>query len=44
MILAQPQARTAWLERSGHMGFVEQPEESLAILKDFLTEVAGKGN
>lgn len=38
--LAQPQAKVAWLERSGHMGFVEQPEESLAILKDFLASVA----
>lgn len=42
MALAQPQARVAWLAHSGHMGFVEQPEESLAILKDFLGEVAGK--
>lgn len=40
MALAQPQAKVAWLEKSGHMGFVEQPEESLAILKDFLSSVA----
>lgn len=42
MVLAQPQARVAWLENSGHMGFVEQPQESLAILEDFLAEVASK--
>ncbi|MCC8061860.1 MAG: alpha/beta hydrolase [Rikenellaceae bacterium] len=42
MALAQPQARVAWLENSGHMGFVEQPQESLAILEDFLAEVASK--
>lgn len=42
MALAQPQAQVAWLENSGHMGFVEQPEESLSILKDFLIGVASK--
>lgn len=42
MALAQPQARVAWLENSGHMGFVEQPRESLTILEDFLAEVASK--
>lgn len=42
MALAQPQAQVAWLENSGHMGFVEQPRESLAILEDFLAEVAAK--
>lgn len=36
MAVAQPQARVAWLENSGHMGFIEQPDESLAILKEFL--------
>ena len=44
MIAAQPQARVAWLDGSGHMGFVEQPAESLAILKDFLAEVAARKN
>lgn len=42
MALAQPQARVAWLKNSGHMGFVEQPAESLEILKDFLAEVDRK--
>lgn len=40
MAAAQPQARTAWLEHSGHMGFLEQPAESVAILTEFLTTVA----
>ena len=44
MIAAQPQARVAWLDGSGHMGFVEQPAESLAILTDFLAEVAARKN
>ena len=44
MIAAQPQARVAWLDDSGHMGFVEQPAESLAILTDFLAEVAARKN
>ncbi|MDE5943971.1 MAG: alpha/beta hydrolase [Rikenella sp.] len=39
MIEAQPQARAAWLDNSGHMGFVEQPDESLAILSDFLATI-----
>ncbi|WP_297830591.1 alpha/beta hydrolase [uncultured Rikenella sp.] len=43
MAAAQPQARVAWLERSGHMGFIEQPSESLSILKEFLTTVAQGG-
>lgn len=42
MAAAQPQAQTAWLENSGHMGFVEQPAESLAILRDFLNRIAEK--
>ncbi len=32
----QPQASVVWLEGSGHMGFVEQPEESFERLSDFL--------
>lgn len=35
---AEPQAEVAWLEQSGHMGFVEQPEESVEILDRFLTQ------
>lgn len=36
IIEAQPQARVAWLERSGHMGFIEEQKESLAIIRDFV--------
>lgn len=32
-----PSAQTATLERSGHMGFIEQPAESLTILTEFYT-------
>lgn len=39
MIENQPQARHAWLENSGHMGFVEQPKESLQILTGLLAEI-----
>jgi pimeloyl-ACP methyl ester carboxylesterase len=31
-----PQARVAWLEHSGHMGFLEEPAESLKILESFI--------
>ncbi|MDR0954344.1 MAG: alpha/beta hydrolase [Rikenellaceae bacterium] len=31
-----PQAQVAWLEHSGHMGFVEEPEASLRIIQDFI--------
>lgn len=43
MAADQPQAQVAWLDRSGHMGFVEQPEESLAILENFLAFVRRNG-
>ncbi len=33
---AQPQAEIAWLDHSGHMGFVEEPEQSLEILTSFI--------
>ncbi len=32
---AHPQAQVAWLEHSGHMGFLEEPERSAEILLDF---------
>lgn len=31
-----PQARVAWLEHSGHMGFIEEPAESLRIIEAFV--------
>ncbi len=31
-----PQAQVAWLEHSGHMGFLEEPAESLKIIEGFV--------
>lgn len=42
MAQAQPQAEVAWLDHSGHMGFVEQPVESIVILDRFLEKVAAQ--
>ncbi len=36
MAAGQPGARTEWLGHSGHMGFIEEPEASLALLTDFV--------
>lgn len=36
IIKNQPQARVVWLENSGHMGFVEQPCESVEALLEFM--------
>lgn len=33
---AHPQARVAWLEHSGHMGFLEEPEITARALLDFM--------
>lgn len=33
---AHPQANVAWLEHSGHMGFLEEPEESARIIRAFM--------
>lgn len=35
-IALNPQARVAWLENSGHMGFIEEPEECAAALLEFV--------
>lgn len=34
-----PQAHVAWLENSGHMGFMEEPDKSLEIILDFLKTI-----
>ena len=34
--LSHPQARVAWLEESGHMGFIEESERSAELLLDFI--------
>lgn len=36
VIAKNPQAKVAWLERSGHMGFLEEPAESLKIIEEFI--------
>lgn len=36
MIEAHPTAKVAWLERSGHMGFIEECPASLAIIREFV--------
>ncbi len=33
---AHPGAQTAWLEHSGHMGFIEEPELTARIITDFI--------
>ncbi len=36
VIARHPQAQVAWLEHSGHMGFLEEPAESLRIIQHFV--------
>lgn len=36
MVEAHPQATVVWLEESGHMGFIEEPERTAAALLDFM--------
>ena len=36
IIEAHPQAEVAWLENSGHNGFLEEPERAAEILSDFI--------
>ena len=35
MVKAHPQAKVVWLEKSGHMGFIEEPEACAEALLDF---------
>lgn len=35
MVAAHPGAKVAWLDHSGHMGFLEQPEETARAILDF---------
>ena len=39
IIANQPQAGVVWLEDSGHMGFIEQPDKAAVAILEF----AGKG-
>lgn len=36
MVANHPQARVVWLENSGHMGFLEEPEKTAQALLDFV--------
>lgn len=36
MVAAHPQARVVWLEHSGHMGFLEEPETTARAILDFV--------
>ena len=38
MIADHPQARVAWLEHSGHMSFMEEPEKCAEIIRTFVRE------
>ncbi len=38
MVTAHPEARVVWLEHSGHMGFLEEPEVCAAALLDFVND------
>lgn len=42
IIEGHPQARVAWLENSGHMGFMEEPEVTAAVISSFVDEVSSK--
>ena len=41
MVAEHPEARVVWLENSGHMGFLEEPEATAAALLDFVASTAG---
>lgn len=36
MVAEHPQAKVVWLENSGHMGFLEEPEITARALLDFM--------
>lgn len=38
MVANHPEARVVWLEHSGHMGFLEEPEATAKALLDFVAE------
>lgn len=38
MVADHPEARVVWLEHSGHMGFLEEPEATAKALLDFVAE------
>lgn len=38
MVASHPQAKVAWLENSGHLGYFEEPEACAKALLDFMSE------
>ena len=42
MVSDHPEARVVWLENSGHMGFLEEPEVVASALKTFIASTAAK--
>lgn len=36
MVAAHPEAQVVWLEESGHMGFLEEPEAAAAAIRSFV--------
>ena len=36
IIAMNPQAKVVWLENSGHMGFIEEPEACATALLEFV--------
>lgn len=41
MVAEHPEARVVWLENSGHMGFLEEPEATAAALLGFVESTTG---
>ena len=42
MVADHPEARVVWLEHSGHMGFLEEPEATAKALLDFVAQTGSK--
>lgn len=42
MVADHPEARVVWLEHSGHMGFLEEPEATAKELLDFVAQTGSK--
>lgn len=42
MVADHPEARVVWLEHSGHMGFLEEPEATARVLLDFVAQTGSK--
>ena len=42
MVADHPEARVVWLENSGHMGFLEEPETTARALLEFVHSVTPK--